>query len=396
MLRPDEVMDVVERLLDQGVDSRERIVEAVALAVDMDEFQLRRLAADKAVSLALAAMRDENGDRVAFPSRNEDGERVIVHVAYTRDAWAMHRAGLHLVKVGQSMVRSGERLQARAVQLGLFDGRGGLMTPAVPLAPARARSSDADALVREIWSYLEPLHRMSPHLPEQLGEWDDEEWAALAKAAEAEAPCAKTRRLVVRRVAERVYAEQHSHEARARQARVEKIRDHIWSGWSIRERLRMSSVHTLEGRTDAEWWQIARDAGIRGYASWTTRKLVADGLRHMVVAAQDAHSCRVTEFPCTNELCRGGTVELLGPVIELGYGMTDRDSETVDCEECFEGVRKCLRCGDFPAAEYERRTKDPVCEACADEQRERDRKAEARAGCSDDAGSAPLPHVRVV
>lgn len=121
MLRPDEVMELIENLLASGVDRRDEIVAAVAQEVDLDNCTLRRMAADKAVSLCLAAMRDDNGDRLAFPSRDDEGNRVVVHVNYTHDATAMHRAGVHMENVGKSMVRSGKKLQDRAVQLGLFD-----------------------------------------------------------------------------------------------------------------------------------------------------------------------------------------------------------------------------------------------------------------------------------
>lgn len=124
MLRPDEVMKVIERLLEDGEDRRDEIVGAVAESVKMDEAELRLMAADKAVSLALAAMRDGDGDRLAYPSRDAEGNRTVVHVNYTKDAWAMHRAGVHLEKVGKSMIRSGKRLQERAVQLGLWDEEG--------------------------------------------------------------------------------------------------------------------------------------------------------------------------------------------------------------------------------------------------------------------------------
>jgi hypothetical protein len=112
-------MAVIERLLEDGVDDRAEIVAAVGRELDIDVETLRRMAADKAVSLALASMRDGDGERLAFPSRDEDGNRTIVHVRFTKDAWAVHRAGVHLEKVGKSMVRSGQRLQERAVQLGL-------------------------------------------------------------------------------------------------------------------------------------------------------------------------------------------------------------------------------------------------------------------------------------
>lgn len=122
-MRPDEVMEIIERLLEAGVSSRVEIVDEVCRTFEMDAAALRRLAADKAVSLALASMRDENGERLAFPSRDTEGNRIVVHIAYTKDAWAMHRAGVHLENVGKSMVRSGKRLQERAVQLGLWDGQ---------------------------------------------------------------------------------------------------------------------------------------------------------------------------------------------------------------------------------------------------------------------------------
>ena len=121
MLRPDQVMKVIEGMLEGGEDRRDTIVAKVALALDMNVFELQRLAADKAVSLALAAMRDEDGNRIAFPGRNENGERVVIHTTYTTDARAMHQAGVRLQRVGENMIKAGTRLQVRAMQLGLFD-----------------------------------------------------------------------------------------------------------------------------------------------------------------------------------------------------------------------------------------------------------------------------------
>lgn len=121
MLAPAEVQPIMERMIEDGEDRREKIVEAVAREVEMDMQSLRRLAADKGVSLALAAMRDEDGERLAYPSRNEDGVRTVVHVELTKDPRALHRAGVRMEKRGEKMAKSGRRLQERAIQLGLFD-----------------------------------------------------------------------------------------------------------------------------------------------------------------------------------------------------------------------------------------------------------------------------------
>lgn len=120
MLRPDAAMEIIERLLADGVDRRDDIIDAVAEEISESASTLRRLAADKVVSLALASMRDVDGNRLAFPSRNSDGKRVVVHVNYTTDARAMYEAGDRLEHVGKSMVTAGQRLKARAIQLGLF------------------------------------------------------------------------------------------------------------------------------------------------------------------------------------------------------------------------------------------------------------------------------------
>jgi hypothetical protein len=113
-------MAVIERLLEDGVDDRAEIVTAVGREIDIDVETLRRMAAGQSGCRSRwPPMRDGDGERLAFPSRDEDGNRTIVHVRFTKDAWAVHRAGVHLEKVGKSMVRSGQRLQERAVQLGL-------------------------------------------------------------------------------------------------------------------------------------------------------------------------------------------------------------------------------------------------------------------------------------
>lgn len=124
MLRPDEVIPVIERLLESGEDRRDAIVSAVAKLVESNEHALKRMAADKAVSLALAAMRDDSDERLAYPSRNDEGERTVVHMRLTKDPRALIRCGKRMEKMGTKMARAGVRLQERGLQIDAFESLG--------------------------------------------------------------------------------------------------------------------------------------------------------------------------------------------------------------------------------------------------------------------------------
>lgn len=121
MLRPDQAAEVIERVLQSGEDRREKIVDAVALLIDSDHDALKRLAADKLVSLALATMRDDSDERLAYPSRNEEGERTVVHMTHTRDPRALLRCGKRMQRQGKSIAAAGDRLVDRALQLDAFE-----------------------------------------------------------------------------------------------------------------------------------------------------------------------------------------------------------------------------------------------------------------------------------
>lgn len=115
MSSPDSISSIVEEQLRAGETSRARIVEAVLPAVgSMDCDYLRRFYADSRVSLAVGSMRDENGERVAFPSRDQHGKRTVVHTEHTANPDVLMTAAFRLMKHGRNMIKAGRRLAEKA------------------------------------------------------------------------------------------------------------------------------------------------------------------------------------------------------------------------------------------------------------------------------------------
>jgi hypothetical protein len=120
MSAPESINKIVEQQLRQGETNRKRIVEAVLPAcADMDCDFLRRFYADHRVSLIVGTMRNDDGERVAFPSRDSHGRRTIVHTDYTKDPNALMSAAIRLMTHGRNMWRAGKRLAQKAEQIRL-------------------------------------------------------------------------------------------------------------------------------------------------------------------------------------------------------------------------------------------------------------------------------------
>ena len=119
MLPVDRVRAIVHRALESGETHTEAIRDVVANEIEQEANvrELCRTTADKLVSLVVATERDDVGDRMAFPSRDPEGERIIVHLKYTDDAGVLRYAGIRRVKQGKRRIEEGRRMIARADQL---------------------------------------------------------------------------------------------------------------------------------------------------------------------------------------------------------------------------------------------------------------------------------------
>src|SRR5690606_12685140 len=93
MLRLEDVSAVIDSLLSQGTDDYDRIVDAVfaRFAADVDAETAVRNLIRRRVSLAVSQLRDDSGERLAFPDRTPEGAHRIVHLGYTHDAEALVR-----------------------------------------------------------------------------------------------------------------------------------------------------------------------------------------------------------------------------------------------------------------------------------------------------------------
>lgn len=119
MLPLAEVQGIMRRSLESGEAHFEEIRDVIAAEIE-DRADFRSLcvmAADKVLSLAVAAERSEDGERLAFPDRDRDGERIIVHTRYTHDPMVLRRAGVRKIKRGRREIREGRGLIARAEQI---------------------------------------------------------------------------------------------------------------------------------------------------------------------------------------------------------------------------------------------------------------------------------------
>lgn len=85
-MRISNVTETVEDLLEQGVSDREEILDVLVGQVDVDLATLKRKFADRRLSLSLLKIQDDDGERLAFPTRDSEGDKVIVHLDHNPDA----------------------------------------------------------------------------------------------------------------------------------------------------------------------------------------------------------------------------------------------------------------------------------------------------------------------
>lgn len=111
---------VVERMLKEGQHNRDQLVEAILPFMDEDVQAMRRKLAKKRLSLIVSTLRDGDGLRLAFPSRDEEGNAIVVHMHYTASAKAMRDLAQRKRLHAYGDLRDADRLEERAYQLDMF------------------------------------------------------------------------------------------------------------------------------------------------------------------------------------------------------------------------------------------------------------------------------------
>lgn len=121
MFQLDDLSSFVEAMLASGENHTDEIVEAayVRFGLEIDPGSAVRALIKKRVSLAVSQMKDDDGDRLAFASRDELGRSIIVHLDYTDDRSTLLTAALRYEGIGKAAFRIRDRLMERAVQMSL-------------------------------------------------------------------------------------------------------------------------------------------------------------------------------------------------------------------------------------------------------------------------------------
>lgn len=111
---------VVERLLKEGQHNRDQLVDAILPFMEEDVQAMRRKLAKKHLSLIISTLRDSDGLRLAFPSRDEAGNAIVVDLRYTESAKAMRDLAQRKRFHAYGDLRDADRLEERAYQLDMF------------------------------------------------------------------------------------------------------------------------------------------------------------------------------------------------------------------------------------------------------------------------------------
>lgn len=121
MLPLEELSDFIEDMLADGENHTDAIVEAAyeRYGLDIDVGSAIRSLIKKRVSLAVSQMRDGDGDRVAFASRDSEGKQIIVHLDYTDDRMTLLQAAARYDGIAKAASRIRDRLMERAGQFTL-------------------------------------------------------------------------------------------------------------------------------------------------------------------------------------------------------------------------------------------------------------------------------------
>jgi hypothetical protein len=121
MLPLEEVTEFIESMLAGGENHTDAILEAAfeRFGDDIDATAARRAFVKKRVSLAVSQMKDGDGERVAFSSRDPDGSAIIVHLDYTDDRMTLLHAAHRYDGISKAAAKIRDRLMERAGQLTL-------------------------------------------------------------------------------------------------------------------------------------------------------------------------------------------------------------------------------------------------------------------------------------
>lgn len=112
-----DIAPIYERCMAEGITDRETIILRILEEVEIDPDTLRRMAADKALSLFLCTQRDEDNVALAVPSRNEDGERIIVDRRYSHDAAVLRKTGMRMETRALGMLKASKILLRAADEI---------------------------------------------------------------------------------------------------------------------------------------------------------------------------------------------------------------------------------------------------------------------------------------
>lgn len=121
MLPLDDLSSFIEGMLANGENHTDEIVEAayIRFGLEIDVASAIRSLIKKRVSLAVSQMKDDDGDRVAFASRDPDGKQIIVHLDYTDEPATLHHAAHRYDNISKAAARVRDRLMERAGQMSL-------------------------------------------------------------------------------------------------------------------------------------------------------------------------------------------------------------------------------------------------------------------------------------
>jgi hypothetical protein len=122
MLSPKKIEPFIEGMLASGETRRDVILDALVRKFGGEvecEYAVRSLCRQR-LSLVVGKWTDASGDRVAFPSRDAEGQNVIVHLGYTNDRATVLAASDRYDREAKEKAHISARLYEVAMQMELF------------------------------------------------------------------------------------------------------------------------------------------------------------------------------------------------------------------------------------------------------------------------------------
>lgn len=117
----EQIRDRAEALMAAGEFDREAILDEVVDMVEMDVEAMKRSLAKRRLSLAIATIRNDEGERMAFTARDSEGRPVFVHMEHSRDYKAMAALAMRKRRHAYRELHEADRLFERSHQLSLFE-----------------------------------------------------------------------------------------------------------------------------------------------------------------------------------------------------------------------------------------------------------------------------------